>query len=318
MIKTESEKGVTPETKRKKNVFARFQDQAFYQAMIWPAVILMILFNFIPMYGLIIAFKDYTVLDTISGAPWVGLDYFKEFFKDPLFWTVMKNTIGIAFYRILVGFPGAIILAVLINEVANRHFKKFIQTISYLPHFLSWVILGGMVITWLSDTGFVNGILMNLGWINKPIQFMADTNKYWAIAVLSDFWKEVGWGTILYLAAMTSIDPSLYEAARIDGATKWEQIIHITIPGIRQMIALNLILSIGGLLGSNLDQTLVLQNSLNYASSEVLNSYVFKMGIKQGNFSYATAVGIFVSIVSLILVVLSRWGTRKISDKSVF
>ncbi len=308
----------TTHKNKKPSFFRRFKDQAFYQAMIWPSVILMILFNFIPMYGLIIAFKNYTVLDTIGGAPWVGFEYFQEFFKDPLFWTVMKNTFGIAFFKMLIGFPGAIMLAVLINEVANVHFKKFVQTISYLPHFLSWVILGGMVIMWLSDTGFLNSLLMDLKVISKPIEFMADPNKYWAIAVLSDFWKEVGWGTILYLASMTAIDPSLYEAAKIDGATKWQQIIHITIPGIRQMIALNLILSIGGLLGSNLDQTLVLQNSLNYASSEVLNSYVFKMGIKQGNFSYATAVGIFVSVVSLILIVLSRWGTRKISDKSVF
>ncbi|MFD1410562.1 ABC transporter permease [Lapidilactobacillus gannanensis] len=302
----------------KKSLFKRLHDQIFYQSMIWPAVILMILFNFIPMYGLIIAFKDYTVLDTIGGAPWVGLSYFKEFFKDPLFWSVMKNTVGIAFWKLLIGFPGAIILAILINEVANAHFKKFVQTISYLPHFLSWVILGGMVITWLSDSGFINSLLMDLNLISKPIEFMADTHKYWGIAVLSDFWKEVGWGTILYLASMTAIDPSLYEAAKMDGATKFQQVIHITIPGIRQMISLNLILSIGGLLGSNLDQTLVLQNSLNYSSSEVLNSYVYKMGIKQGNFSYATAVGIFVSIISLLLVLLSRWGTRKISDKSVF
>jgi putative aldouronate transport system permease protein len=164
----------------------------------------------------------------------------------------------------------------------------------------------------------VNSTLISLHLIDKPIQFMSNANSYWAIAVLSDVWKEIGWNTILYLAAMTAIDPSLYEAAKIDGASKWQQITHITIPGIRTMIALTLILSIGGLIGSNLDQTLVLQNSLNYNASEVLNSYVYRMGIKQGNFSYATAVGIFQSVVSLILVVLSRWGTRKISDEKVF
>lgn len=302
----------------RKNFFRRFIQQWPYQAMIWPGVILMIMFNFVPMYGLIIAFKDYSVLGTIGSAPWVGFKYFQDFFSDKMFWLVMKNTPGISLWKLIVGFPGAIMLAVLINELSHARFKKFVQTISYLPHFLSWVILGGMVILWLSDTGMVNSTLMSLHLINKPIQFMANASTYWPIAVFSDVWKEIGWNTILYLAAMTAIDPSLYEAARIDGASKWQQIIHITIPGIRTMIALTLILSIGGLIGSNLDQTLVLQNSLNYNASEVLNSYVYRMGIRQGNFSYATAVGIFQSVVSLILVVLSRWGTRKISDEKVF
>lgn len=307
-----------PQNRPQPSAFRRFIQQWRFQAMIWPGVILMILFNFVPMYGLIIAFKDYSVLDTIANAQWVGFKYFQDFFSDKMFWLVMKNTLGISLWKLVVGFPGAIMLAVLINELTHSHFKRFVQTISYLPHFLSWVILGGMVILWLSDTGMVNSTLISLHLIDKPIQFMSNANSYWAIAVLSDVWKEIGWNTILYLAAMTAIDPSLYEAAKIDGASKWQQITHITIPGIRTMIALTLILSIGGLIGSNLDQTLVLQNSLNYNASEVLNSYVYRMGIKQGNFSYATAVGIFQSVVSLILVVLSRWGTRKISDEKVF
>jgi putative aldouronate transport system permease protein len=307
-----------PQNRPQPSAFRRFIQQWRFQAMIWPGVILMILFNFVPMYGLIIAFKDYSVLDTIANAQWVGFKYFQDFFSDKMFWLVMKNTLGISLWKLVVGFPGAIMLAVLINELIHSHFKRFVQTISYLPHFLSWVILGGMVILWLSDTGMVNSTLISLHLIDKPIQFMSNANSYWAIAVLSDVWKEIGWNTILYLAAMTAIDPSLYEAAKIDGASKWQQITHITIPGIRTMIALTLILSIGGLIGSNLDQTLVLQNSLNYNASEVLNSYVYRMGIKQGNFSYATAVGIFQSVVSLILVVLSRWGTRKISDEKVF
>lgn len=307
-----------PQNRPQPSAFRRFIQQWRFQAMIWPGVILMILFNFVPMYGLIIAFKDYSVLDTMANAQWVGFKYFQDFFSDKMFWLVMKNTLGISLWKLVVGFPGAIMLAVLINELTHSHFKRFVQTISYLPHFLSWVILGGMVILWLSDTGMVNSTLISLHLIDKPIQFMSNANSYWAIAVLSDVWKEIGWNTILYLAAMTAIDPSLYEAAKIDGASKWQQIIHITIPGIRTMIALTLILSIGGLIGSNLDQTLVLQNSLNYNASEVLNSYVYRMGIQQGNFSYATAVGIFQSVVSLILVVLSRWGTRKISDEKVF
>nr|WP_218149728.1 MULTISPECIES: ABC transporter permease subunit [Marinilactibacillus] len=286
--------------------------------MVWPGIILMVIFNFIPLYGIIIAFKDYSVLDTISNAEWVGTQYFQEFFSDSMFWTVMSNTIGISFFKLLIGFPSAIILAVLINEIVNKKLKKLVQTISYLPHFLSWVILGGMFITWLSDTGLVNNILLGSGMIDQPIRFLTDPDKYWAIAVISDIWKEVGWNTILYIAAMTGINPSLYEAARMDGATKFQQITRITIPSIRHIIALTFVLSVGGLLGSNLDQTLVLQNPVNYQASEVINSFVYRMGIQQGDFSYATAVGLFVSVISLLLVVGSHLLTKKISDESVF
>ncbi len=304
--------------KKSSKFWKRLSSQSFFQAMVWPGVILMIVFNFLPLYGIIIAFKDYSVLDTIGNAEWVGLEYFKEFFSDSMFWTVIKNTLGISFFKLLLGFPAAILLAVLINELVNTRFKKIVQTISYLPHFLSWVILGGMFITWLSDTGLVNNILLDLHFIKEPIRFLTDPNKYWAIAVLSDTWKEVGWNTILYIAAMTGINPALYEAARMDGASKIQQVIHITIPSIRHIIALNFILSVGGLLNSNLDQTLVLQNPVNYQSSEVINSFVYKMGIQQGDFSYATAVGLFISVISLILVASSQFITRKITDESVF
>ncbi|MBD3948745.1 sugar ABC transporter permease [Tuanshanicoccus lijuaniae] len=286
--------------------------------MVWPGLILMAIFNFIPMYGIIIAFKDYSVFDTIANAEWVGFQYFEEFFSDPNFWKVLKNTVGISFFKLIIGFPLAIFVAVLINELISPKFKKMVQTVSYLPHFLSWVILGGMFITWLSDAGLINNLLMDFNIIEKPIRFLTDSKKYWSIAVISDIWKELGWNTILYIAAMTGINPALYEAAKIDGATKMQQIFKITIPSIRHIIALTFVLSVGGLLGSNLDQTLVLQNPVNYQASEVINSYVYKMGIQQGDFSYATAIGLFVSFFSLILVVITHLVTRKISDESVF
>lgn len=306
------------EQDKKRKFINKLKKQSIYQLMVLPGVILMIVFNFLPMYGIIIAFKDYSVLGSIAEADWVGLEYFREFFGDSTFWNVMKNTFGISFFKLLVGFPAAIIIAVMIHELLNAKLKKVVQTVSYLPHFLSWVILGGMFITWLSDAGLVNNILMDIGMIDKPIRFLTDPNKYWTIAVLSDVWKEVGWNTILYIAAMTGINPALYEAAKIDGATKIEQIIHITIPSIRHIIALTFVLSVGGLLGSNLDQTLVLQNPVNYQTSEVINSYVYKMGIQQGDFSYATAVGLFISVISLVLVVGSHLVTKTISDESVF
>lgn len=303
---------------RDQAIWKKFYQQRFYQMMVIPGVLFMILFNYIPMYGIIIAFKDFSVFDGIFGSPWVGFQYFQEFLTDDIFWMVMRNTLVISFFKLLFGFPGAIILAVMIHEIVNVRLKKLVQTISYLPHFLSWVILGGMFISWLSDVGLVNNILNSMGVIDKPIRFLTDPNKYWAIAVISDIWKEIGWNTILYIAALTGINPALYEAARMDGATKFQQIIKITIPSIRHIIALTLVLSVGGLLGSNLDQTLVLQNPVNYQTSEVLNSYVFKMGIQQGDFSYATAVGLLVSVVSLILVVGSHTITKRISDQSVF
>ncbi|MGX7418032.1 ABC transporter permease [Carnobacterium gallinarum] len=312
MVLVCNEKGV-------KYVFwKKLKKQSFYQAMVLPSVIFMIIFNFVPMYGIIIAFKDYSVLDTIGNAPWVGLDYFKEFFSDPKFWLVVKNTFGISFFKLIIGFPLAILLAVLVNELFNAKFKKMVQTVSYLPHFLSWVILGGMFISWLSDSGLVNNLLMDASIIKEPIAFLTKPNYYWGIAVISDVWKEVGWNTILYIAAMTGINPALYEAAKMDGASKFQQIIKITIPSIRNIIALTLVLAVGGLLNSNLDQTLVLQNPVNYSASEVINSYVFKLGIQQGDFSYSTAVGLFTSVVSLVLVVASHYATKKISDTSVF
>ena len=292
--------------------------QAFYQMMAVPGVIFMIIFSFIPMYGILIAFKNYSVFDTIWSAPWVGFYYFRTFFNDPMFWTVIRNTLGINFFRIIIGFPLAIIVAIMINELTNLRFKKTVQTISYLPYFISWVILGGMFRSWLSEIGLINNLLSDTNLATSPIPFLTEPNYYWAVAVISDIWKNLGWNTILYLAAMTSIDPTLYEAAKVDGASKMQQIMHITIPGMRNIIALTLVLTASGLLGSNLDQTLILQNPVNFQASEILNSFVFRIGIQQGSFSYATAVGIFVSIVSFILVIATNYLSKKIGDTDVF
>lgn len=282
--------------------------------MILPGVIFMIVFNFIPIYGLTIAFKNYTVIDTIDSAPWVGLDNFRIILTDPYFWDSVVNTLGISFLKLAIGFVVPIILAIMIYEVSGSRFKKIVQTISYLPHFLSWIVLGGMLITWVSTTGLFNQILLSLGLISQPQNILLDPSKYWWIAVLSDIWKEAGWGTILYLAVMAKIDPTYYEAAKIDGANRMRQIWNITIPNMKMIISLNLILTVSGLLGSNLDQTLVLMNSQNREKAEVINSYVYRMGMTQGDFSYATAVGLGVSIVSVILLVTANKITSKLND----
>lgn len=292
----------------------QFKNQWELQTMVLPGIIFMFIFSYIPIYGLTIAFKSYTVIDTIDSAPWVGLENFRIILGDKFFWESVVNTLGISFLKLGIGFVIPIILAILIFELKDGPFKKLVQTISYMPHFLSWIVLGGMLITWLSTTGLLNQILAGLGVAAQPKNYLLDADAYWWIAVLSDIWKEAGWGTILYLATMSKIDPSYYEAAKIDGASRLKQITSITLPMMSTIISLNLILTVSGLLGSNLDQTLVLMNPQNQAKAEVINSYVYRMGMTQGDFSYATAVGLGISIVSVILLVISNKVTSSLND----
>ncbi|WP_208837127.1 ABC transporter permease [Paenibacillus cellulositrophicus] len=306
--------GKKPRGQRIKEFFIDFRRQWELQSMILPGIIFMFIFCYIPIYGLSIAFKNYTVIDTLDSAPWVGLDNFKIIISDKYFWDSVVNTLGISFLKLAVGFVIPIILAIMIYEVSMGRFKKFVQTISYLPHFLSWIVLGGMLITWFSTSGLLNEVLLGLGLISQPQNILLDPSKYWWIATLSDIWKEAGWGTILYLAVMSKIDPTYYEAAKIDGASRLRQIWNITLPNMKMIISLNLILTVSGLLGSNLDQTLVLMNSQNREKAEVINSYVYRMGMTQGDFSYATAVGLGVSIISVILLVTANKVTSKLND----
>ena len=304
-------------SKKRQGFLKTVKKQAGLQSMVIPGVIFMIIFCFMPIYGLSIAFKNYTVVDTLATAKWVSFDNFMIAFRDKFFWKSVVNTLGISFLKLLIGFTIPIILSVMIYEIKDGPFKRIMQTISYLPHFLSWIVLGGMMISWMSTTGMFNEILLTLGVISEPRNILLDADKYWLIAVLSDVWKEAGWGTILYLAAMAGIDSTYYEAAKIDGASRIKQILHITLPLLKTIICLNFILTVSGLLKSNLDQTLVLMNSQNRVKAEVIDSYVYRMGITQGDFSYAAAVGLGVSIVSLILLLTANYLTSKINDESV-
>lgn len=275
------------------------------------------LHTYIPIYGLKIAFQNYTVVDTLDTAKWVGLENFRIILTDKYFWDSVYNTLGISLLKLLIGFVAPIILAVMIFELKGGVFKRVVQTISYMPHFLSWIVLGGMLISWLSTNGMFNSVLKGLGLISEGKNILLDADKYWWIAVLSDVWKSADWGTILYLASMAGIDSTYYEAARIDGAGRMRQIWSITLPLIKTIIGLNFILTISGLLGSNLDQTLVLMNTQNQPRAEVINSYVYRMGISQGDFSYATAAGLGVSIVSVILLVIANKLTSRLNEQSV-
>ena len=299
-----------------KRWFRDFKKQIPLQLMVLPGIVFMIVFSYIPIYGLSIAFKNYTVVSTISSAQWVGLENFAIIAEDKYFWESVINTLGISLLKLAFGFITPIILAVMIYEVKDGPFKRIVQTISYLPHFLSWIVLGGMLISWFSTTGMFNQIFMWLGLVEEGKNFLLDADKYWWIAALSDVWKEAGWGTILYLATMAGIDPTYYEAARIDGASRMRQIWSITIPMIKTIISLNFILTVSGLLNSNLDQTLVLMNTQNQQRAEVINSYVYRMGLAQGDFSYATAAGLGVSVVSVILLIIANMLTKRLNDQS--
>jgi putative aldouronate transport system permease protein len=306
-----------PRISRTPNRFKALIRQMPLQLMVLPGIVFMIIFCYIPIYGLSIAFKNYTVVSRLSSAEWVGLYHFKIILGDKYFWDSVVNTLGISFLKLLIGFPVPVLLAVMIYEVKDGPFKRITQTISYLPHFLSWIVLGGMMISWLSTTGIFNQILMLPGIIKEGRNILLDADKYWWVAALSDIWKEAGWGTILYLATMAGIDPTYYEAARIDGASRAKQIWNITLPLITPIISLNLILTVSGLLGSNLDQTFVLMNTQNQPKAEVINSYVYRMGLTQGDFSYATAAGLGVSIVSVLLLVTANQLTKKLSKQSI-
>lgn len=293
---------------------ATFSKQKYLQIMVLLGVVWMIIFCYIPIYGIVIAFKDYKITASIGAAPWVGLEHFREFFADENFKNIMTNTLAISGLKLLINFPLPIAFAILLNELPFPRFKKATQTISYLPHFISWVILGGILINWLSDVGLINELLLRFGVITEPIYFLGESKYFWWISVFSDLWKELGWSAIIYLAAIAGIDPSLYEAATVDGATRLQKIRHITLPAIKSTISLLFVLQVGSLLNSNFDQIFVLRNPLNIERSNVIDMYVYTMGISSNRPSYATAIGLFKSIISLVLLLLARLVTNRMSN----
>jgi putative aldouronate transport system permease protein len=296
----------------------RLLAQRDLQVMALLGLAWMIVFNYLPMYGIVIAFKNYNIVRPIWTAPWAGLEHFREFFTDGSFVRVMRNTLGINGLRLAIGFPLPIVFAILLSELAWPGIKRAVQTISYLPHFISWVILGGLLVTWLSDVGIVNAILLKLHVIREPIFYLAEPRYFWWIAVVSDIWKEMGWSAIIYLAAITGIDPQLYEAATIDGATRWQKTRFVTVPSIRGAIAIMFVLTVSYLLNSNFDQIFVLKNQLNVPASDVIDIYVYRMGLQAGRFSYSTAIGLFKSVIALGLLVLSNRVARRLTGASIF
>jgi putative aldouronate transport system permease protein len=289
-----------------------------------------LVFAYIPMLGLIIAFKDYRSVTGFAGfftSPWAangGLRHFIAFFKDPWFGRVLRNTLGISLIKLVFSFPAPIIFALALNELKYGKFKRIVQTLSYLPHFISWVVVYGLVFTFLNtQNGLVNRLLSDLHVVVEPVNFLANSDTYWALAVVTDIWKELGWWSIIFLAAIAGIDPALYDAARIDGAGRLQCIWRITLPSIRGTISVLLILALGGLFaggmgGSNFEQTFLMGNTVNYQSSMVIGYYAYQSGILNQRYSFATAVGLFQSVISVVLVLAANWSMKKLSGTGIF
>jgi putative aldouronate transport system permease protein len=295
--------------------------------MALAGVLWMLIFNYAPMYGLLVAFKqNYRITESLFSlkflrSPWAssfGFRHFIAFFEDSEFGNIMINTFAISLLKLAVGFPLPIIFALFLNELQIPKFKKAVQTISYLPHFLSWVILGGILTTWLSETGFLNGLLIKTGLLREGITYLAYPQYFWFIVVLSDVWKELGWSAIIYLAAISGISQDMYEAAEIDGAGRFRKMWSITLPCIKGTISILFILAIGNLLNSNFDQILVLWNPLNAPRSTVIDIYTYNVAMRSMRFSYASAIGLFKSAVAFALLFTANGITKKLNDVSLF
>jgi putative aldouronate transport system permease protein len=278
-----------------------------------------IAFHYLPIYGVLIAFKRIVVfrgLGEIMSAPWIGLKYFKQYLSDPYFWKLARNTVLIRVYGIFLGFPSPIILALLLNELRNDKFKRVIQSITYLPHFISLVVICGMIVNFLSTEGLINRFIGVLGF--GPTNFLAKPEWFRTIYVGSDIWQHVGFGSIIYLAALTNIDPQLYEAAAIDGANRWRQLIHVTLPGLAPTITILFILRLGRIMEVGYQKIILLYNGATYETADVISTYVYRRGLIQSDFAYATAVGLFTSLIGLVFVYSANRLARSVGETSLW
>lgn len=314
--------------KKKKKVSLRktFWDQRYLMILVLPVVLWMLIFNYIPMLGLVISFKEYNPylgpLEAFVKSPWVGLANFREAFTDKYFLSSLWNTIYYSILNLVIGFPIPIIFAILLNEITRTRFKKFVQTVSYLPHFISWVFVISFIHELLAvDNGLINEILLRLNLTEKAIPFLATPSHVPSIMVVSQVWKTFGWNSIIYIAAITNIDPTMYEAAIIDGANRFDKIRYITLPSIKPTIVIMLIFAIGGMISPNFglfEQMYLLSNSMIQDATEIVDTYTYKMGIVLSRYSYATAVGLFRSIVAVILLTGANFSSKKLTGESLF
>lgn len=287
-----------------------------YNIMMLPGVILLLIFATVPLFGLVIAFQNYIPAKGILGSKWVGLEWFEYMVQIPDSMEILGNTLIIAISKIVAGIVVSVLFALLLNEIRCRSYKRVIQTIVYMPHFLSWVILGGVFVSMFSLDGIVNMALKSLG--IEPVMFMASNTWFRPILILTETWKEFGYGAIIYLAALTGIDPSLYEAAAIDGASRWKQLLHVTLPALLPTIVLMTTLSLGNVLNAGFDQIFNMYNPLVYPTADIIDTYVYRMGLVDLQFSFGTAVGLLKSVVSIVLISLSYFLAYRFAGYRIF
>lgn len=309
------------ETAPKKSLSQRFirslKKHWQYYILLLPALAYFLIFCYGPMYGAQIAFRNFNARDGITGSPWVGFDHFLRFFRSPYFLKLLRNTLTISLYSLVAGFPFPIILALSLNELKNEKFKKFAQTVTYAPYFISVVVMCGMLISFMSpSTGIINKAITALGF--EPISFLTKQEMFPSIYVWSGIWQGTGWGSVIYFAALSGVDPQLLEAATLDGATRWQKIWYINLPTLMPTIVIMLIMNCGNLLSVGYEKTYLLQNSLNLETSEVISTYVYKVGLVSAQYSYSTAIGLFNSAVNMLMLILVNTFSRRVSENSLW
>ena len=293
-----------------------FQRNWTLYLLVIPVIIFYAIFMYKPMYGAIIAFMDYTPAKGISGSEWVGFENFARFFSSPYFVRLLRNSLLLSVDSIVFGFPAPIILALLLNEVGNKKFKKISQTVTYLPHFVSMVVICGMIKDFCLSTGLINDIVAFFGGTRTPL--LQDPKYFRTIYTVSSIWQEVGWGSIIYLSALSGVDSQLYEAAAIDGAGKWKQTLHVTIPGITPTIIVMLILRMGSLMSMGYEKTILLYNSAIYDTADIISSYVYRVGLIEQDWSYSTAIGLFNSVINCALLVITNMISKRTTENSLW
>lgn len=306
---------------KKHPILADIRRRPMLHLFVWLGLLFLIVFNIIPMTGIQIAFREFKLKDGFAGIyrdEWVGLKYFKQFIGDRKFDTILRNTLSISLLKLIVNFPLAILFAIMLTEMPTQKFKRVVQTVSYLPHFISWVVVSGIAYAFFSTSqGVLPDVMGRLG-IEMPA-VLTEAKYYYGLATLSELWKEMGWNAIIYLAAITGIDPALYESAQIDGAGRLKRIWHITLPGIKGTIAVLLIMSVGGLMGgANMEQSMLLGNATNISRSEIIELHVYNQGLTGGRYSYAAAASLFQSVISLALVLSANTFSKHVLKESLF
>lgn len=308
--RTSETKGALAEIKRDFSM-----NKAVY-LMFVPVLIYYILFHYLPMYGAIIAFKDFSPRLGFLGSPWVGFDHFINFFTRPTFVQILGNTLRISLSSLIFGFPAPIILALLINEMRCKSFSRIVQNITYMPHFISMVIVCGMIKTFTADTGIINDIIQFFG--GERVSLLGEPKLFTPIYVISGIWQEIGWNSIIYLAAIIGVDDSLYEAATIDGAGRWKQTLHVTLPGIATTVTVMLVLRIGSILGVGYEKIILLYNDATLNTADVISTYVYRKGLLELDWGFSTAVGLFNSVINCLFLFAANYTSRKLNEVSLW